>query len=121
MKRLFKLATITLLFIALAVPALAKGGNGKGKESHDVCWMQGTAKVKAKFIKTSSGLVQQFRYSPDDKHLIFKPMTKFDEPDEGNWFAWRYYEQYGECDPLEGGTLNDVFDLERYWVQIINQ
>lgn len=119
MKKIAALAAGAALLMS-AIPVLAKGG--RGSKSLEVCWIGGGIETRAYFTETGSGIIQQHRYSPDDKHLVFKPMSKFSEPDEGSWFAWKYTSQYDECDPASDTSLDDVLSLNTwYWVQINDQ
>ena len=112
------LLAILLVISAFAIPALAKGGSAKGT---DVWWENGGV-TKAIFSTTGSGIVQQHRYDPDDKHLIFKPQSKFPTMPEGEgWFAWTFTDQYTELSGDEG-DLSDFFNFgETYWVKINTQ
>lgn len=116
-RRLTLLGVALAVASVLAVPVLAAGG--EGTQAVDVCWMQGNTEVRAKFVTTRSGIVQQFRYEPDDRHGVFMPKEKFpNEPDEGDWFSWTAH-SYAPCDP---GTEYEVMDLlvpgTQYWVQL---
>jgi hypothetical protein len=110
---------ITLMFISTIA---VQGKGGGGEKSLNVCWMQGSTEVKAFFKITNSGLIQQFRYEPDDKHLIFKPKGKFNDPMEAGWFSWNYTEgKYNTCVEWDGASLDEVLSPGAYWVKIVNQ
>lgn len=51
-----------------------------------------------------------------------KPASKFPEPDEGNYFYWRFNaSRYTETD-TNPGSLSDFFtDGAYYWVEITHQ
>jgi hypothetical protein len=106
--------------LALAVPASARGGNGN--KAVTVCWMGGAGETWANFQTTGSGIVQQFRYEPVHKHLIFKPMAKFPNmPDGEGWFQWTAH-TYPACSDPTDKSISDVFDIgAKYWVKMVDQ
>ena len=119
-KRILILLVVVLALAATASVVWAHGGSANGD---DVCWMQGSTEVRATFYETRSGIIHQWRYSPQHLHLVFKPKARFpEEPDEGSWFSWPYTGQYDECDPLSDTILDEVFEIgSSYWVEITVQ
>ena len=125
MKRLLTICAVATLVVAMllsATPLLAAGGSAGGV---DIWFYQDgdpTTLSKAIFSKTSSGIIHQWRYEPQDLHLVFKPASKFPEPDEGNYFYWRFNaSRYTETD-TNPGSLSDFFtDGAYYWVEITYQ
>ena len=119
MRRRLTLLGVTLAIASLlAVPVLARGGNGN--KAVDVCWIRpGTnIEVKANFQTTASGIVQQFRYEPEHKHGVFKPAAQFSEPDEGDWRLWQA-RNYAPCDPDADYKITDFLKPGTYyWVQL---
>lgn len=79
--------------------------------------------VWAKFQTTGSGIVHEWRYSPEHVHVIFKPTGKFPMPEgDGWWGPWKYTSQYDECDSPSKVSLDDVFDDDsEWWVLIVEQ
>lgn len=112
-----------VIIAALAVPALAKGGSSKGS---DIWWYDsgepGTL-FKAIYKKTGSGIIHQWRYLPENLHLIFKPVSKFpNTPDEGGYFLWTFHELIYTEEDDNPGSLSDFFrDGADYWVKITTQ
>jgi hypothetical protein len=104
--------------LVLAVPALARGGNGGN--AVDVCWKRNAAtEVWARFQTTGSGIVHEVRYAPEQVHGEFKPKAEFPtEPDEEGWRSWTAH-YYAPCDP---GTEYQVTDFlvpgTEYWVKL---
>ena len=117
MRKLLTLLVATLVITTIfTAPVQAAGG--RGKKAVDVCWMSGGTEVKAKFQMTSSGIVHEFRYEPNDVHGVFKPVSRFpNEPDEGEWFLWTAHAYM----PCEGETdmVTDFLEAGmQYWVQL---
>ena len=117
MRKLLTLFVITIALVSLsAMPAEAAGG--QGTKAVDVCWMQGETEIKATFQELPNGIVQEFRYEPNNMHGVFMPKSEFpSEPDEGDWRSWtaRYYE------PCDGETdlVTDFLPAgTEYWVQL---
>jgi len=125
MKRLLTIcavATLVAAMLLVATPLLAAGGSAKGA---DIWFYQDgnpATLCKAIFSKTASGIIHQWRYEPQDIHLLFKPASKFPEPDEGNYFYWQFNaSRYTETD-TNPGSLSDFFtDGAWYWVEITYQ
>ena len=121
-KSLLVLFVVALLVMSTATLVLAKGG--QGNNAMNVCWLRNLeTEVWANFVVTGSGIVQQFRYAPEDRHLIFKPTSKFpNEPKGEGWNDFTFRGQYDSCDPATEYSLEDVFELgESYWVKITDQ
>ena len=117
-KRLTLLGVALAIASLLAVPVLARGGNGN--KAVDVCWIRPSTgeQVRANFQVTPSGIVQQFRYTPEHKHGVFKPAAQFSEPDEGDWRLWRAH-YYKPCDPDAEYQITDfLVPGTQYWVQL---
>ena len=107
--------------MSTATLVLAKGG--QGNNAMNVCWLRNSGtEVWANFVVTGSGIVQQFRYAPEDRHLIFKPTSEFpNEPKGEGWFGWDYSGYY-PCDQESEYSLDDIFESgESYWVKITDQ
>jgi len=105
-----------------ATPLLAAGGSAGGADIWFYEYGDPTTLSKAIFSETGSGIIHQWRYEPQDRHLVFKPVSKFPAPDEGNYFYWRFIaSRYTEIDP-NPGSLSDFFtDGAWYWVEITHQ
>lgn len=125
MKRLLTICAVATLVVAMllsATPLLAVGGSAGGA---DIWFYQDgdpDTLSKAIFSGTASGIIHQWRYEPQDLHLVFKPALKFPEPDEGNYFHWQFIAStYTETDD-NLGELSDFFtDGAYYWVEITHQ
>ncbi len=114
-----------LLGTLLVIPsALGKGGSAKGTE---VWWYEGALGAgpvhKAIFRTTGSGIVHEWRYAPDDRALLFKPVEKFSEPDEGeDYILWTYNPGQYTIAPGSPGQLNDIYTpWAQYWLIITIQ
>ncbi len=112
-----------LATLLVAPSALGKGGSAKGTE---VWWYEGSLGagplIKAVLRTTGSGIVHEWRYQPDDRALVFKPVEKFPEPDEGDYFLWTYIPAQYAIAPDSPGQLSDIFTPgAQYWAQITMQ
>lgn len=113
------IATLVVAMLLVATPLLAKGGSAKGAD----IWVYQDGKpetlIKAIYSKTRSGIIHQWRYEPVDLHLLFKPASKFSEPDEGGYFYWRFTASiYTETDTNPGQLADFFTDGAYYWVKI---
>lgn len=117
MKRVVIIAILVAGVLAVAMPVMAKGGSAK---ACDVWWEEAGGVQKALFYTTGSGIVHEWRYDPIDAHLVFKPQSRFPEPDEPGWFSWQYTAQYGQDTAWDDDCdLEDFFDPNAwYWVNI---
>lgn len=113
-----------LLGTLLVIPsALGEGGSAKGTE---VWWYEGSQGsgplIKAIFRITGSGIVHEWRYEPDDRALVFKPVDKFPEPGEGDYHLWTYGPAHYTIAPGSPGDLSNFFTPgAQYWLQITMQ
>lgn len=120
MRKTIVVLCIIATTLSLSISASARGGNGN--KALTVCWMGGDGETWANFQMTGSGIVQQFRYAPVHKHLIFKPMSKFPNMPQGDgWNEWTAH-TYPACSDPTDYAISDVFDIgSKYWVKIIDQ
>lgn len=122
-KSVLVLLVVVAVLAAASSIAWAKGGSAKGD---DVCWMmkhQGVVKEHwAIFYETGSGIVHEWRYEPNEPHLIFKPLTKFKNKPQGpGWFHWPA-PLYRKCkDPTDKSVEDFLPKGDEYWVLITGQ
>lgn len=110
---------LTLSLVLMATPALAKGGSSKGT---DVWFQLGSQTYKNIFYTTGSGIVHEWRYEPNDLHLVFKPLSKFPNQPDGFWGPWSYnIPPYQELDDDDGNLADFLTPGDQYWVQITIQ
>jgi hypothetical protein len=99
---------------------LGWGGRARGKE---VWWYEGSGPlIKATFRTTGNGIIQEWRYEPEDLKLIFKPADRFSEPAEGDHSLWTFSPASYTIDKSSPGALSDFFaEGAQYWLQIMVQ
>jgi len=108
-----------LLLAALLVVSSAIGhGGAKGRE---VWWYEGGGPlIKATFRTAGSGIVQEWRYEPEARQLVFTPADRFPEPDKGDYSLWTFSPDQYTIDQESPATLNEFFvEGTRYWLQIM--
>lgn len=100
------LLAVAVVLVGTATLALAGGGSAKGV---DVCWtnLSGT-ESRAVFLVTGSGIVQEWRYQPQDVHVVFKPADRF-PVQEDDWTYWNAV-NYADCSPATA-TADKVGDF----------
>jgi len=115
------LAMVTMSLIVS--PVLAKGGCAKGTTIWFYQDGNSTVVYKGVYFNTASGIVHQWRYSPNDLHLVFKPASAFPEPDPGDgYFYWKFVaSRYTEVDTFPGSLSDFYTDGAYYWVKITVQ
>ena len=106
-------AVIVALFVAglfFAVPVAAKGA-----EKVDVTWVHGGITYKAIFLTTGSGIIHQFRYMPNELHVVYKPVDKFPNMPRGEGWTGPHPKS-----GLTGGyaVLEAIFTAAEYWAHV---
>lgn len=123
MRRVVIASAVGALLVGMLLVIPSVRGKGGGANGTEVWWYEPHSElIKAVFWTTGSGIIHEWRYEPDDRALVFKPLAKFPEPGEGDYQLWTFDPSKYTIAPGSPGQLADFFTPGvQCWLQITMQ